>query len=109
MTSYNIKLRDLSAIVKSEVLGPVYRWGAIHSTKVYGNFGPKLNGLVQSNQKNFEKLVHLRRWTTFPGRIGRNFGSVDHAYGESVQLAGLARFAGMFRLIPWFPFKFSFC
>ena len=29
--------------------------------------------------------------------------------GELVQLAGLARFIGMVRLIPWFPFKFPFC
>ena len=29
--------------------------GAIHSTKISGNFGPKLNGRVQSNRKNFEK------------------------------------------------------
>ena len=29
--------------------------GAIHSTKVSGNFGPKLNGSVRSNQKSFEK------------------------------------------------------
>ena len=30
-------------------------WGAIHSTKVSGNFGPKLNGSVRSNRKSFEK------------------------------------------------------
>ena len=29
--------------------------GAIHSTKLSGNFGPKLNGSVRSNQKSFEK------------------------------------------------------
>ena len=29
--------------------------GAIHSTKISGNFGPKLNGSVRSNPKNFEK------------------------------------------------------
>ena len=29
--------------------------GAIHSTKISGNFGPKLNGLVRSNRKSFEK------------------------------------------------------
>ena len=29
--------------------------GAIHSTKISGHFGPKLNGLVPSNQKSFEK------------------------------------------------------
>ena len=39
----------------------VDRWlfntmGAIHSTKISGNFGPKLNGTVQSNRKSFEKM-----------------------------------------------------
>ena len=29
--------------------------GAIHSTKINGNFGPKLNGSVRSNRKSFEK------------------------------------------------------
>ena len=29
--------------------------GAIHSTKIFGNFGPKLNGSVRSNRKSFEK------------------------------------------------------
>ena len=29
--------------------------GAIHSTKLSGNFGPKLNGSVLSNRKSFEK------------------------------------------------------
>ena len=29
--------------------------GAIHSTKISGNFGPKLNGSVLSNRKSFEK------------------------------------------------------
>ena len=28
---------------------------AIHSTKISGNFGPKLDGSVRSNRKNFEK------------------------------------------------------
>ena len=28
---------------------------AIHSTKLTGNFGPKLNGSVRSNRKSFEK------------------------------------------------------
>ena len=28
---------------------------AIHSTKISGNFGPKLSGLVRSNRKSFEK------------------------------------------------------
>ena len=30
-------------------------WGAIHSTKISRNFGPKLNGSVRSNRKSFEK------------------------------------------------------
>ena len=29
--------------------------GAIYSTKISGNFGPKLNGSVRSNRKSFEK------------------------------------------------------
>ena len=29
--------------------------GAIHSTKLSGNFGPKLNGSVRSNRKSFGK------------------------------------------------------
>ena len=29
--------------------------GTIHSTKMSGNFGPKLNGSVLSNRKSFEK------------------------------------------------------
>ena len=29
--------------------------GAIHSTKISGNSGPKLNGSVRSNRKSFEK------------------------------------------------------
>ena len=41
--------------------------GAIHSTKISGNFGPKLNGSVRSNRKSFEKtgppfeVVHFSR------------------------------------------------
>ena len=30
--------------------------GAIHSTKISGNFGLKLNGSVRSNRKSFEKI-----------------------------------------------------
>ena len=48
--------------------------GAIHSTKISGNFGPKLNGSVWSNRKSSKKRVHLLRWITFPGRTGWNFG-----------------------------------
>ena len=39
--------------------------GVIHSIKISGNFGPKLNGLVRSNRKSFEKRVHLLRWNHF--------------------------------------------
>ena len=35
--------------------GPSENVGAIHSTKLSGNFGPKLNGSVRSNRKSFEK------------------------------------------------------
>ena len=47
--------------------------GAIHSTKISTNFCPKLNGSVWSSGKVSKKLVHLLRWTTFPGRTGLNF------------------------------------
>lgn len=33
----------------------VYTMGAIYSTKISGNFGSKLNGLLQSNGKSFAK------------------------------------------------------
>ena len=41
-------------------------WGAIHSAKISGNFGPKLNGLVRSNWKSYEKKgpYLFKRWTT---------------------------------------------
>ena len=48
--------------------------GTIHSTKISGNFGLKLNGSVWSNRKSFEKQVHLLRWSSFPGWTGLNFG-----------------------------------
>ena len=41
--------------------------GAIHSPKIFGNFGLKLNGSVRSNRKSFEKSVRLSRWTSFLG------------------------------------------
>ena len=44
--------------------------GAIHSTKISGNFGLKLNGSFQCNPKSFEKSVHLSSWTTFLGWTG---------------------------------------
>ena len=31
--------------------------GAIHSTKISGNFGLKLNGSVRSNRKGFQKII----------------------------------------------------
>ena len=46
--------------------------GAIHSTKISGNFGP--TGKVS------KKRVHLLRWNTFPGRTGWNFGWMDRAH-----------------------------
>ena len=39
--------------------------GVIHSTEM-DRFGP--------TGKVLKKMVHLLRWTTFPGRTGRNFG-----------------------------------
>ena len=47
---------------------------AIHSTKISGNFGLNLNGSVRSNGKVCKKLIHLLRWTTFPGRTSLSFG-----------------------------------
>ena len=42
--------------------------GAIHSTKISGNFGPKLNGSVRSNRKSFEKTgaIHSTKIQTGP-------------------------------------------
>ena len=52
--------------------------GGIHSTKMSGNFGPKLNGSVRSSVgptgKVSKKRVHLLRWSTIPGRTSWNFG-----------------------------------
>ena len=42
-------LLEKTQIQKMEILG------AIHSTKISGNFGPKLSGSVRSNRKSFEK------------------------------------------------------
>ena len=39
--------------------GHVWTEGAIHSTKMSGNFGPELNGSVRSNRKSFEKTGPL--------------------------------------------------
>ena len=42
--------------LKSELIIPGnVTVGAIHSTKISRNFGPKLNGSVQPNPKSFEK------------------------------------------------------
>ena len=41
--------------MKSQVSFRAKEWGAIHSTKMSGHFGPKLNGSVRSNWKSFEK------------------------------------------------------
>ena len=53
--------------------------GEIHSTKISGKFGLKLNGSVRPTGKVSKKLVHLLWWTTFPGRTGRNFCWMDRA------------------------------
>ena len=45
-------------------------WGAIHSTKISGNFSLKVDGSVRSNGKVLKKLAHLLRWTTFLGLTG---------------------------------------
>ena len=54
------RVRGCQAIKPTSVkwfIGPncVRTKGAIHSTKISGNFGPKLNGSVRSNRKSFEK------------------------------------------------------
>ena len=45
--------------------------GAIHATKISGNFALQLNGSFRSNWKSFEKSAHLSRWTTLLGWIGQ--------------------------------------
>ena len=65
------------------------KWGAIHSTKISGNLGPKPGAdYCQNSMDRFvptrrvsKILVHLLRWTTFPGRTGRNFGWMDRTHG----------------------------
>ena len=66
-----------------------YIMGAIHSTKLSGNFGPKLNGSVRSNRKSFEKRVHLLRWSSFPGRTGWNFGWMDRAHVHMITVGNI--------------------
>ena len=64
--------------------------GAIHSTKISGNLGPKPGAdYCQNSMDRFvptrrvsKILVHLLRWTTFPGRTGRNFGWMDRTHGH---------------------------
>ena len=41
--------------MKYQVSFRAKEWDAIHSTKISGHFGPKLNGSVRSNRKSFEK------------------------------------------------------
>ena len=48
--SHILKLQRIQNATARLVTG-----GAIHSTKISGNFGPKLNGSVLSNRKSFEK------------------------------------------------------
>ena len=45
---YHLRYAKIRTVFRSS-------WGAIHSTKISGNFGPKLNGSVRSNRKSFEK------------------------------------------------------
>ena len=44
--------------------------GAIHLTKISGNFGLKLNGSVRLTGKVSKKAVRLSRWTSFLGWTG---------------------------------------
>ena len=45
----------VGSLLCSEKFFSGHSGGAIHSTKISGNFGPKLNGSVRSNRKSFEK------------------------------------------------------
>ena len=49
--------------------------GVIHSTKISGNFGIKLNLLVQSNWKSFEEKTAppAFSWTIFPNQTSLKF------------------------------------
>ena len=47
--------------------------GTIHSTKMCEDFGPKLNGVVWSNRKSFEKTGPPLEVDHFSGRTGLNF------------------------------------
>jgi len=46
-------------------------WCAIHATKIYGNFGLKLNGPVWSNRKTFEKVGPLFSVGPVPIKVHR--------------------------------------
>ena len=56
-----VTLMSFCAKLSSQIFLSLFRiprqnsQGAIHSTKISGNFGPKLNGSVRSNRKSFEK------------------------------------------------------
>ena len=45
--------------------------------------------------KSSKKQVHLLRWTTFLGRTGRNFGSMDRAHVILTNTFGLAHATGV--------------
>ena len=45
----------LCSFLRRHLVGKPVVVGAIHSNKISGNFGPKLNGSVRSNRKSFEK------------------------------------------------------
>ena len=55
---YSIAVLSVSftgQMVETRVIRLRVTEGAIHSTKLSGNFGPKLDGSVRSNRKSFEK------------------------------------------------------
>ena len=54
-TLLTIGIRNPSSTDMEFGIKNVFTWGAIHSTKLSGNFGSKLNGSVRSNWKSFEK------------------------------------------------------
>ena len=59
--------------------------GAIHSTKISGNFGPTLNRSVRSNRKSFEKTVGRSGWNF--GWKGRALRFIAHACNERFKMA----------------------
>ena len=52
---WNILMCHKSVDHRKSCCGQIVFKGAIHSTKISGDFGPKLNGSVRSNRKSFEK------------------------------------------------------